>query len=587
MDFAFLRRWIGTLFVVAVAGCNKTHTPEAASASLTPPKVDLQDAVARQEPRTGGVEDQTAVVPASHNAAVAGLDLSYITDEYFAAVIVHPRQILQKQPIAGESRTWLDAAAGDLGISLPDLEQICFLQGAPAAGAAAEGPSPLTAAWIFRFTTAESRDRMLQRFLGENWRREVAHQDLVYYKSDDGPLALCAPDERTVLLASQRHMKRAFTAHPRSLLLTRLAAIEGRPDVAAVLDAAPLRGLLRRAKGSERPQAEGRDSAAAALSLPSPLADALPRLKEATFTADLAETPLARLTLEAEDSQGAIHLEELAQGYRGTASLLLPALRGQWVRGDEGQGFAPLFALASDALAGVTTTRNVRRVTVEMAAPRGLASLPQTLESAYLTLARGNARQERVRRLQLIGLAMHNCHVDQGSFPAAASRDIAGRPLLSWRVHLLPWLGEEDLYRQFRLDQPWDSPHNAPLLAKIPAVYQTGATTPGQTRIVAMIGPGTPFTLSRGPALRDFTDGADQTILLVECGPDRAVPWTQPEDLPFDPANPVAALGAIEAEGFLALFGDGRVEIIRPQITAAALQDLLTHAGGESAEARK
>jgi hypothetical protein len=102
-----------------------------------------------------------------------------------------------------------------------------------------------------------------------------------------------------------------------------------------------------------------------------------------------------------------------------------------------------------------------------------------------------------------------------------------------------------------------------------------------------MIGPGTPFTLSRGPALRDFTDGADQTILLVECGPDRAVPWTQPEDLPFDPANPVAALGAIEAEGFLALFGDGRVEIIRPQITAAALQDLLTHAGGESAEARK
>jgi hypothetical protein len=217
-----------------------------------------------------------------------------------------------------------------------------------------------------------------------------------------------------------------------------------------------------------------------------------------------------------------------------------------------------------------------------MAPPAELAELPRILESAFQALARGSARQERVRRLQLIGLAMHNYHVSRGSFPAAASHDAAGRPLLSWRVHLLPWLGEEELYRQFRLDQPWDSPHNSALLTRAPEVYRTSEGIAGQTRIVAVIGPGGPFSLTRGPALRDFTDGPDQTILLVECGQDRAVPWTQPDDAQFDPHNPIAPLGAIDEEGFLALFGDGRVEIISPRIAPEELRDLFTHAGGVS-----
>jgi len=44
--------------------------------------------------------------------------------------------------------------------------------------------------------------------------------------------------------------------------------------------------------------------------------------------------------------------------------------------------------------------------------------------------------------------------------------DKHGKPLLSWRVQLLPYLPELDtLYQQFDLDEPWDSPHNPQFIA--------------------------------------------------------------------------------------------------------------------------
>ena len=68
----------------------------------------------------------------------------------------------------------------------------------------------------------------------------------MYYKDEAAPIALCAPDERTVLMASERNVKQALTAtNSRSLLLARLGAVKDRPDLVCVLDAAPLRPLLR------------------------------------------------------------------------------------------------------------------------------------------------------------------------------------------------------------------------------------------------------------------------------------------------------------------------------------------------------
>ena len=45
----------------------------------------------------------------------------------------------------------------------------------------------------------------------------------------------------------------------------------------------------------------------------------------------------------------------------------------------------------------------------------------------------------------------------------------------------------------------------------------------------------------------------DRMLAVVEVGEDRAVTWTKPDDLPFDPDQPLAALGTIPEEGFYAV----------------------------------
>src|SRR5260370_27351325 len=76
-----------------------------------------------------------------------------------------------------------------------------------------------------------------------------------------------------------------------------------------------------------------------------------------------------------------------------------------------------------------------------------------------------------ISRLHQISNAMHNYVKDHGDLPPAVAYDKDGKPLYSWRVLLLPYLKEQSLYAQFKLDEPWDSPNNRPLLAKMPQVY--------------------------------------------------------------------------------------------------------------------
>ncbi len=82
------------------------------------------------------------------------------------------------------------------------------------------------------------------------------------------------------------------------------------------------------------------------------------------------------------------------------------------------------------------------------------------------------ARDMALSRLNLkkLALAMQNYADTFGHLPLAAKVK-NGKALLSWRVELLPYLGEQELYNQFKREEPWDSPHNKKLLSKMPAVF--------------------------------------------------------------------------------------------------------------------
>ena len=173
------------------------------------------------------------------------------------------------------------------------------------------------------------------------------------------------------------------------------------------------------------------------------------------------------------------------------------------------------------------------------------------------------ARFESMNNLKQIGLAMHNYLAANHHFPSPASYNKDGKPLLSWRVCVLPYI-DYALFKQFHLDEPWDSPHNRTLIDKMPSIYRLpmSRTEKGRTNYLLPVGGGAAFEADRPTYLKDITDGTSNTIMTVEVDDDHAVIWTKPEDLQFDPKDPTRGLGRFFEGGFNAGFCDGSVHFL-------------------------
>jgi hypothetical protein len=214
----------------------------------------------------------------------------------------------------------------------------------------------------------------------------------------------------------------------------------------------------------------------------------------------------------------------------------------------------------------------------------------------------GEAWVYSANNLKQIGLALHYYVETYGRLPPAVVRGQDGQPLYSWRVSLLPFLEHDSLYRQFKLEEPWDGPHNKQFLAKMPKVYalpwgESAASAEGQTRYQVFVGPGTAFERD-GLTWDDFPDSLADTLLAVEGG--EAVPWTKPADLPYEPGKPLPPLGGAVTKpvhflcypiwrrpGFTACFADSSVRFIRGDTDEEVLRALITRNGGEKVHRAK
>jgi hypothetical protein len=161
---------------------------------------------------------------------------------------------------------------------------------------------------------------------------------------------------------------------------------------------------------------------------------------------------------------------------------------------------------------------------------------------------------------------------------------------LSWRVALLPYLEDKELYAQFKLDEPWDSPKNKQLLPRIPFVFRhpkadPAKTVEGFTHYRVFVGPGTAFdpTVGRNFRIpRDFSDGLPDTLFVVEAAD--PIEWTRPEtaDFEYGPNEPLPKLGNGRWLGAAALMGDGKVRFLKKDISECTLRALITRNGGEA-----
>ncbi|MBI1917777.1 MAG: DUF1559 domain-containing protein [Planctomycetes bacterium] len=205
-----------------------------------------------------------------------------------------------------------------------------------------------------------------------------------------------------------------------------------------------------------------------------------------------------------------------------------------------------------------------------------LDAVNKVRQSAVRTQAQNNFRQ--------IVIAMQD-YADnhQGQLPPAIIRHPqTKKPLYSWRVALLPYLEQNDLYKKLKLDEPWDSPHNR-LLLQTPKVYQMPSAQPewpGQTFIQVFTGPGTPFNGEQGPRLpASFPDGMSQTILIAESKV--AVHWAAPQDIVYNKqGSPRRFLGNRYGMGPLVGMADGVARFVGPGVSDETLRRAIDPADG-------
>jgi hypothetical protein len=205
---------------------------------------------------------------------------------------------------------------------------------------------------------------------------------------------------------------------------------------------------------------------------------------------------------------------------------------------------------------------------------------------------RHSARGSACRLAQLAS-AFLNYEGSRGHLPGPAILSPQGQPLLSWRVAILPFLEQDKLYRRFRLDEPWDSPHNLALLPEMPFIFRPYADVeaePDTTLFQAFVGPGTAFERAGLSLSLGFPDGTSNTILLVEASV--GVLWTKPEDIVYDPHGPLPPLGKVyrndrllfpveQPTSFRAAMADGSGRSIPKTISEATLRAAITRNGGD------
>ncbi|HQR08953.1 MAG TPA: DUF1559 domain-containing protein [Gemmatales bacterium] len=195
-------------------------------------------------------------------------------------------------------------------------------------------------------------------------------------------------------------------------------------------------------------------------------------------------------------------------------------------------------------------------------------------------------------------IAMHNYHNDFNMLPPVMSMK-DGKPLHSWRVHILPYIEEDKLYKQLKLDEPWDSEHNKKVFESNPMpkffehphlrdgaskkTYYQVFYSKADNKNSAAFRPDKKLTLGQ----LAVQDGNSNTIAMAEHG--KPVLWFQPEDIEFDSEKPFPPLKSTWGNKLVQVaFFDASIRtLILGADEEAVYKALVTWRGGENIDTSK
>ncbi len=544
------------------------------------PSITTAQVPAERADRTGATagETQPGAESGQATASTAELDFSYIPANALAAIVAWPRDVLTSPQMELMPIEVLSAVGlRDFGIDPLDIEQLIV-------SALPPGPAEPGFAGVALLAKPYQLDDLRGQLVDGTEPGELDGKPCLKGR---GPMApwVFMPDAQTLMVGQEAALRAVLASHaepadgPLTRLMRKTDMTQG-ISVVAVIE--PIRPLL----SMQMAQAP----------VPPPLAGVkrLPELIDAAkLDVGMKGQGTVSLVVLGVDEAAAEELEKIVNDLLDFGQQMAMAEAAK--QADSADPVERASAQYAQRVSGrivdrFRPTRKGRTLRVELG---GDAVQSQTATIGILVAlllpavqaARTAARRaQSMNNLKQLALAVHNYHASSGKLPAQAICDDEGKPLLSWRVKLLPYLEQQGLYEQFHLDEPWDSPHNRKLIEAMPPLYRSpmSQAEPGKTNYLVPAGEGTMFEGSKGKKFVDVTDGLSNTIMILEVDDDEAVTWTKPDDWELDPEKPLAGLGGLFPEGFNAAFADGQVRLIVKSIDPEVFRAMLTIADGKA-----
>ncbi|MCU0702955.1 MAG: DUF1559 domain-containing protein [Fimbriiglobus sp.] len=312
-------------------------------------------------------------------------------------------------------------------------------------------------------------------------------------------------------------------------------------------------------------------------------------LNRAVATLDVGPALRFSLTAHFPTSESAKKAEPVVRRGIGDLKELVTNLRKETAADPAEKDWLPLFDLALGGLKGAKVAQDGKTITAS-ATTDVTAELKATLLTLPARIAEAADRMRLANNLKQIGLALHTYHDVNGHLP----RDITdgeGKVLLSWRVHLLPYLEADDLYRKIDLAKAWDDPVNKKLWAEMPDVFKVPARPTKEqheTYLQAFhttnwLGKDDPWQVdTHNVSFAEVTDGTSNTLAVLEMP--EATHWMKPESPVFD-AMKLPKIGNPKTGKAVALMLDGSVRTLDvKKHSGEKLSALITINGGEVIE---
>jgi len=249
--------------------------------------------------------------------------------------------------------------------------------------------------------------------------------------------------------------------------------------------------------------------------------------------------------------------------------------------GDDMKAFRPLLTVAEKVLKSGKLATDDRTTTATLTVP---ADLPYNPLVEFVVSGKATRNIQDQNNLKQLGLSIHNYADQNNAMYPSYLVDKKGKPTLSWRVMMLPYVEHDALYKKFKLDEPWDSDHNLKVYKDNPMppvfLYPGDKVEEKKTRYRVFTGNGAGWDATgvlKFPAA--FPDGLSITVAIVTA--ETAVPWTKPDELPFDPEKPLGKLLHFRGDRTNVCLFDGSVRAVNKKVSEKTLKAAITRAGGE------